>query len=186
MNVSWMLILTLFCSSFALDAQGKHIEIYHVSSPILTKIIETTIDSSRSRMNCDVVECLYVEIEAASKQIVRVETLRSPSLNIILKRDTSLIVGFYMGETLCFADIGELLSSGLITDIKKVGELKLSDISFEYSCLDIEFKGDIYYTIVYLRFSVEDGVIELEHDSIFVDAGDVDISEALKERGIPN
>ncbi len=85
---------------------------------------------------------------------------------------------------MCFAEKDALFSSGLIIDYKKLDHINLNDISFEYNCLDIIEKGEIYNVLVDFDYHIENGEVSLEYHSIFIDSGDVDMSEALKKRGI--
>ncbi len=74
MNMLWILILVSSSGVFKSNISEKYIEHYKVFSPILTKLVETTIDSCQSRIRCDVFE--YMIIKFPNKYSVRLETLR--------------------------------------------------------------------------------------------------------------
>ncbi len=188
MNLTLTILLVSSCVIFHPNLSQVYIEHYQVSSPIMTEIIETTIDSCQSRIGCDMVEYLFVKVGKTSRLSIQVETLRKPlhKINSIYKNDSSQAVSFYIGKTLCFADKKILYSSGIFHDIKKNDSLDLSNQSFVYNCLDIEANGEIYHTLITFSYTIKNGKVVLEDHSIFIDAGDVDLSKELKKRGIEN
>lgn len=166
----------------------ESIEHYKVSSPLMTVIIESTIDSCQNIIKCDKVEYLFVKVKITSELTIQVESIRKPlyKLNSIYQNDSSQAVSFYIGKTLCFADKKVLLFSGIFQDFKKIDCIDLSNQSFEYDCLDIDISGKIYNTLITFSYIIENEEVVLENHSIFIDGGDVDLYEELKKRGIRN
>jgi hypothetical protein len=187
MIFTWILLLASSCGVFKPITQNTYIEHYQVSSSLLTEIVETTIDSCESRMRCNKVEYLFLQLETTtSGYSVQVESIRKPlyKLSSIFQKDSSDVISFYIGETLFLTDKEVLLSSGILNDFKISDRMDLSNLSFEYNCLDVESKEEVYNTLIRFTYSIKDEMILLEDHSIFIDSGDVDLTEVLNELGI--
>lgn len=186
MNLVLIVYLISTCGTSHNNVDQKYIEQYQVISPILAKTIEATIDSCQSRIGCDIIEHLFINVDTSPEISLQLESLRKPlhKLSSIYNNDSSQVICFYIGKTLCFVDKKALYLSGIFHDFIKVDRIDLSNQSFEYNCLDIEVNGEIYNTLITFRYSINNGEVVLENHSIFIDAGEVDISGALKKRGI--
>lgn len=188
MKKAWFIILLPFFIAFAKnDKKGIALE-YDISSTALNEIVETLIDSCSISVGCADVEFLYIKTDSLDNEYsIYVETIRkSPDVYFpIFYKQQKDIVCFYIGETLCFSAIDIFKVPGLFEEKQFLESKELSNYLFEYSCLDILHKGDIYNTLVFFdfRFNTNQS-LQLENYSIFIDAGDVDISEALRKRGI--
>ncbi len=187
MKITWFLVVFLIGSLSDLVDSKKAVEHFEISSNILNEVVKLTIEDCQTKIKCDKVEYLYIEIDTTDGlTVVSLDTVRkrlnSDPLIFELKRFE--IVSFYIGKTLCFSDRSVLSIPKLFESIKKSDSLNLADYPFKYSCLDIESEGEIYHTLIYSEFILKKGEIKSQIHTTYIDCGDADISKALEERGI--
>ncbi|MEO1518753.1 MAG: hypothetical protein AAFV95_27310 [Bacteroidota bacterium] len=183
-----MMIVSLFVSCTFLNKNNDLINHYQVSSEILESVVNSTIDACKKKMKCDQIEYLYVEIDTTLNWSIQVKTIRRPldkQFSIFQKELASNVASFYIGKTMCFVKKDVLSLSRLFESVVQVQPVQLSGLAFTYHCLDIPYKEKVYNTLIAFDYALDlADHVTLRNQSIFIDAGDVDISEALEKRGI--
>ena len=184
------LVLLILIVPILLTCQTKSevfsIPQYEVSSTAISDMVNTVVDSCATSVGCGKIEFLYISKKEKNENVVvKLETMREPlmiSFPNFSKQEHNLI-SFYINETLCFGELSLFEVPNMFEEKRFLKDCDLSDYLFDYSYLDIKFKGEIYNTLVYFDFIINQNN-KIEDCSIFIDSGDVDLSEVLKARGI--